>query len=907
VPASGRIRIGCPPGAVAAHAAHRIVELARDDLPDLSHHVVLVPDLHAAAALAAELRAAAGVPVLFLPRILTLHAWAATVPVGRPVASVAAREVALQLALARRGWLRDADLWAVAAELAALFEELTRWKVSLPDDPEDFLRRLTEAYGAMPAAALRFEARLVHELWFAAAGDPSELSPEAAHQVRLATLAERAAAPLWAVALGPLPPAEEAFLGRYAARAPVVELQPDTVLGGPVEQALQCAWPRVAEPPVRERALALRAQLPVSPLAGRIAFFGATSVEEEAEAIDAAVRQWLLVGRRSIAVVVHDRVVARRARALLERAGVLVEDEAGWAFSTTSAATVVGRLFDVVSGDWYHRDLLDLLKSPFVFGDRPRDVHRGLVWRLEQCVREAGFVAGLEPLRAAVRRRGDSLLEELLVEVERGVAALGRERRSLAGWLDALQAALAALGVAPAFARDAAGEQLLDLLAGLRRDVARHGEGVSFGDFRRWLARALERATFRDRAIDSPVVFTHLAATRLRRFDAVVFVGCDAAHFPGNDTAAMFFNQGVRAELGLPTRADELAQLELDAAALIAGSGETLVTWQRSAGGEANLLSPVFERLRTVSRIAWGDDLASSAPGDLAAAARVDAPDPAPLPVPITRPAPAVPSALVPGEISASAYNALLACPYQFHARYVLRLAAPDEIEETVDKRDFGERLHGALARFHAHHPVIGALAPDEAQRELIAAFEASFGDALARDYLARGWLEHGKALVPAYLDWQRAREAAGWRWHAAEEKHRLDIPTPAGNQVTLVGRLDRIDSGAQGLAVIDYKTTRHGALQRRAKDPTEEVQLVVYALLRGGGVSGALYVTIDREGVHELPLEGDLAWLTQACRDRLAALIDAMHAGVALPANGTDEACTYCEVHGLCRRAHWP
>ena len=97
--------------------------------------------------------------------------------------------------------------------------------------------------------------------------------------------------------------------------------------------------------------------------------------------MDFTVREWLLAGRKKFAIVVHDRVVARRARALLERAQVLVRDEAGWTFSTTSAATVIGRWLDVAGGDCYYRDLLDLMKSPFVFHDWAPELRRAAVWR----------------------------------------------------------------------------------------------------------------------------------------------------------------------------------------------------------------------------------------------------------------------------------------------------------------------------------------------------------------------------------------------------------------------------------------------------------------------------------------------------------------------------------------------
>ena len=46
-------------------------------------------------------------------------------------------------------------------------------------------------------------------------------------------------------------------------------------------------------------------------------------------------------GKQEIAVIAQDRVVSRRLRALLERAGVLVADETGWKLSTTRAAAAL--------------------------------------------------------------------------------------------------------------------------------------------------------------------------------------------------------------------------------------------------------------------------------------------------------------------------------------------------------------------------------------------------------------------------------------------------------------------------------------------------------------------------------------------------------------------------------------
>ena len=69
---------------------------------------------------------------------------------------------------------------------------------------------------------------------------------------------------------------------------------------------------------MRERARELQAAQPRSPIAGRLRIFGAANAEQEAQAVDVTVREWLLAGKRRIGIVVQDRSAARRARALPE-------------------------------------------------------------------------------------------------------------------------------------------------------------------------------------------------------------------------------------------------------------------------------------------------------------------------------------------------------------------------------------------------------------------------------------------------------------------------------------------------------------------------------------------------------------------------------------------------------------
>lgn len=892
-----------------AAAASAIVEAEHPRLPDLSGVVVLVPGTHVVAEAARALRAASGRTTLLLPRIVTLTQWAAEVPLDRPVLPGAAREALLYRALAQRNWLGSADRWAVAGELAALFDQLTRNAVALPESLADFSRQLERAYRARKSESLHFEARLVHELWHAIVQAGESLDAEAACQVRLARIAQEIAKPVYAIGLGRLSRAEDYFLERCARRVPVRRFEAEgDAADDPASFALALAWPRATgDAHLIERAEKLKEAHPASPLSGRVRIFGAASAEEEAQAVDLTVREWLLAGRQHIAVVVNDRLVARRARALLERAQVLVKDEAGWAFSTTSAATVIGRFLDVAGNDCYHRDLLDLMKSPFAFHDWEHEARRAAVWRLEGHVREAGIVAGLDNFIRLAEERNDHEVRQMLARVQRALAALGQGRRPIARWLEALHSALEEIGVADGLAVDNAGEQLLELLDSLQHELADDRLSVNAAEWRRWLARALEGATFRERGIESPVVFTHLAATRLRAFDGVIVLGCDAAHLPGPDPVALFFNQGVRAELGLPVRADELRELEEQLAALIASGGEVLLTWQRMTGGEPNLLSPQLERLVALHRLTYREELEDSMLAARLACAQVSAPDSI-LPAPIEAPKPRMPGELAPAQISASGYNALVACPYQYYARYLLRLAELDEVQEEIEKKDYGQVVHAVLTEFHEAHPHISDLEPAVAEQRLAALSVKAFAPMVARNYLAQAWLARWRNLIPDYVAWQRTREKEGWRWKTGEAKGEITIATPRGRTIALRGRIDRVDTGPDGrAAVIDYKTRSQKVLKEALEVPGEDVQLPVYALLWDGPVAAALFLSIEREGVAPVEVGEDIGELAAATRERLAGIVDALHDGSPLPAQGVEQVCDYCEMRGLCRRNYWP
>ncbi|MBI5437636.1 MAG: PD-(D/E)XK nuclease family protein [Nitrosomonadales bacterium] len=1009
--------------------AKQILSCHAQDLPDLRGATVLLPNYHVAQPLAQALSSAASQPALLLPQMVTLNDWARSVPLATPVVPDTCRATTLYQALRMRKWFADADLWGIARELLALLDELTRHHVTLPQDEEEFLAQLERAYQAKRNAAMQFEARVVHELWYAMSAS-GELDAARAYQQRLAQLAQQADAPLYVLVTAGLDAPEACFLEAYAERAPVVvfdlremvaedescavlrtlspnpspasargeqtnslspqweragEITSDlaAVFGQPSRMAITNDLAVVVGQPsqmassftsssirggLRDQAAHLREHFPQAALnnpstkssvlsvvegSGRtgreLRLFGAHSLEQEARAAEVQVRRWLLAGKRSIALVAQDRLVARRVRALLERSGVLMRDESGWTMSTLAVSTVLMRWLDALQSDFYYQDLLDLLKSPFIFSDQDSSVRKQAVYRLEQLVRKHGVASRLDAfldlahgenemqtalarLRQASRMT-DGITSDLAGVVcqpsrmasssIRGQKTENGAKKSLVEWLEVLHNSLDILGVLQGWAQDDAGQQMLQLLGQWAEELRDDATRFSFAEWRHWLAQQLDAHTFRDTSIDSPVLLTHLAATRWRSFDAVLLLGADASHLPGTDNGSVWFNDAVRSTLGLPTREHQLAQQRDDLLALLAMNDTVLATWQASKSGEKNLLSPYLEMLRALHELAYGDDLAVSedrgqgtedrvscgfaTPSFIncrAAATKPLSSVPCPLssdrPLSSAMPAPAVPQSLIPGRISASGYNSLVACPYQFYARHILGLNELDEVREGVDKRDYGEWVHDILHRFHQQLPAL--IKHDRAALEeaLLHISNEVFAPAVERDYLARAWLLRWQQAIPAYLDAQLKSETEGWGYQNGEVPFEL----PLTDELTLHGRIDRVDARESECRVLDYKMMEATRLRNKLKEAGEDVQLACYAHVYEA--DEAAFISIEKDKVVSVAPPQDLPELAQANIERLKTLFAQVRGGAAMPAHGVDEACAYCEMRGLCRKGEW-
>jgi ATP-dependent helicase/nuclease subunit B len=102
-------------------------------------------------------------------------------------------------------------------------------------------------------------------------------------------------------------------------------------------------------------------------------------------------------GKKQIAIIPQDRMVARRVRALLERADIAVSDETGWKLSTTRAAAVLAAWLELVASNAQTIALLDFLKSPFLFPDAETEAQQRM--SIEKALVKEGVTGGWKEIK----------------------------------------------------------------------------------------------------------------------------------------------------------------------------------------------------------------------------------------------------------------------------------------------------------------------------------------------------------------------------------------------------------------------------------------------------------------------------------------------------------------------------
>jgi ATP-dependent helicase/nuclease subunit B len=680
---------------------------------------------------------------------------------------------------------------------------------------------------------------------------------------------------------------------------------------------------------------------------------------------------------RSMALVAMDRQITRRICAVLHNRGIAVLDETGWALSTTAVAAQFMAWLDALARQPTSDAVLAAMKaapSAFAADD---------VAALEQRIRRESWVNWRDVERHIQREAQREIHQNaaskavILFQTLRTNFAAAR---TMVQWLGASADLLRALGLWDAFQDDSAGQSLI---AALHLDAgsvnatnmdATHSlfastVRTSFPDFVQWVRAVLEANRFRPKphvpSLEGGVQVTVLPLAQLwgRTFDAVIAPGCDERRLSARPSMTGDWSTAQREALGLITP-DQAAAAQAKAWLWLCASRATLL-WSQSDGGEARQPSLLLESLALQGQLQRMDRAASvflesEQEGDQGlehagerAGERAGEPEAAPAaspPLDIFQQGVVIDwQTLAPAKLSASAYADLRACPYRFYATRILGLQAAEELDDAVDKRDFGTWLHGVLYRFHEAEKSTRDAVVSNAVVSHTAVNDSSMNDRSLQDEQRREQLNacalaeqtalglDAAAFLPfeliwpqtreAYLAWLATHEATGAQYLTGEVWKRFPLEV-AGKAIELIGKLDRIDTSKDGLWLLDYKTEAMDKTKKRITSGDEDTQLAFYAALMmghtGAADASAAATELAVQAQAELPIQAAYInlverpvskpeQLRQALPDvmqRREALLDGIWDdlsriadGHGLRALGEGEACSYCTVRGLCRK----
>ena len=294
--------------------------------------------------------------------------------------------------------------------------------------------------------------------------------------------------------------------------------------------------------------------------------------------------------------------------------------------------------------------------------------------------------------------------------------------------------------------------------------------------------------------------------------------------------------------------------------------------------------------------------------------------------------------------LSPSAVNTYIDCSLKFYLRYIAGNGEPDQISEDIDAAGFGTVVHDTLKELYSEiaernkgqvgrEELSGLLASPKAEEVLRRTFMKQHFKGRIREELEgrniiifRVMLRYLKKII------QRDHAIAPFELVSAEHDYRRDLKLEVGNkslEISLGGKIDRIDRVNGKLRVIDYKTgqtvqnftTLESLFDRELTSRNgAAMQILFYSWLVGDTYPGeevmpGLYTM---KGLFEQEFDPALKMTSRKSAGRIISLKDHEESFISqlkevlqklydpeIPfvQRADDKVCSYCDFAELCQR----
>ena len=681
-----------------------------------------------------------------------------------------------------------------------------------------------------------------------------------------------------------------------------------------------------------------------------VSLIEAPSAQDEAETIALILREAIEIPGRTAALVSPDRMLARRVAIRLQSWGIRVDDSAGRPFVKTVPGTFLNLTIDAVRNGFAPAELMALLKHPLCrLGFEPFDIRR-FGRALELAAFRAPYLGrGIEGVRAALSNANRAHAED--ERQHPAVRRLWQEdwdgARTLVDRLEAAFAPLVAVYAKPrdpslkelAAAHIATAEALaaVPAVAGEGGDVPANplwqgeaGEAANtfftglldenlpalkinandYGDLYRGL---LARENVRERTPVHPrLSIWGPFEARLQQPDVLILGSLNEGTWPEAAEPGAWLNRPMRAALGLPSPEEDIGRSAHDFISFL-GAERVYMTRAEKIKGVPTVPSRWLMRLKALLN---GLDLAASLAPDqpwlgwarardlIVETARIKIAAPAPTPALDLRPR----------RMSVTRVEEWIRNPYAIYARAILKLEPLPALGTAPDQSLRGGLVHEVLSRFAIAHP--NALPADSygvLQKIATEVLENYTG----HPRVAAFWMPRLQRFLAWFAETEPERRN-GVSKVIAETSGSLVLDAPGG-PFTLTARADRIDDGAEGLIITDYKTGVIPNAKSVASNRSPQLPLEAAIALGASGfpgvagrpVTGLRYIRAsggEPPGEDKTVATDDIAALAQNASDGVLGLVAAFddvktpYRAVRRPGFRYD----YDDYAGLARVAEW-
>ena len=523
-------------------------------------------------------------------------------------------------------------------------------------------------------------------------------------------------------------------------------------------------------------------------------FIESPNQREEALAIALKMREILEIPEKTVALITYDRNLARRVALELQRFDIKIDDSAGIPLGLSPVGIYLRLIAEAAENIDSDIKFITLLKNPFTLIHHDAATIRKKIYDYEYFLRNPKSTVSQE-LLDFVNSTKQKLLELNILMNKNDVSFE--------------EIFIKHLSLAEEFASS-------DVCSG-KELIWRGDAGIAAAKFS---TKILENASFLGylNGEDYLSVFCELInkdcvrsfygthprlnilgpiEAKLCKFDYVILGEINEGIWPKPADADMWMSRPMKKDFGFSLPEKNVGILGADLCGFLSAENVIFTRAERIEGVPMKK-SRWLLRMETVLK-ALDYDIEDLKKNDITSLAkRIDFPQQYSA---IQSPAPCPPVWSRPRKLSASAVDLLVADPYSFFAKYILKLYTLDDLDISPDQRDYGSLIHHIIEEFNNLYPNI---MPDNAEEIIKNLGDKYFSEMQISPELKAFWW-------PKFLNTAKAFLIQDERLNVSkihnEISGEIEYVLPKGN-LKFTAKADRIDELKDGyINIIDYKT----------------------------------------------------------------------------------------------------